>query len=74
MTAPDLDIGAVAHRLLGKPTSASKTELRYGRKESLSISLEKNVWKDFDKGTSGGVLRPGVEHAPPPRCRGPARP
>ena len=56
MTARELAIEPVARRLLGKPTSASKTELRYGRKESLSISLTKNVWKDFDKGTSGGVL------------------
>jgi putative DNA primase/helicase len=52
------DIEAVAHRLLGEPNAAlsTKTELRYGRKRSLSIDLRKNVWKDFETGEGGGVL------------------
>jgi len=55
MTA-DLDIEPVARRLLGKPTSATMTELRYGNGGSLSVDLVKNTYFDFQAGSGGGVL------------------
>ena len=47
------DVAAV---IWGKPTSSSKTELRYGRKGSVSIDLEKGTWYDHEAGEGGGVL------------------
>ena len=46
----------VAAAIWGKPTSSSKTELRYGRKGSVSIDLEKGTWYDHEAGEGGGVL------------------
>jgi hypothetical protein len=56
MTAAD--IKTVARRLLGEPNRAlsTKTELRYGRKGSLAVDLNKNTWFDHEAGVGGGVL------------------
>ena len=48
--------GDVARALLGEPSSATRTELRYGRKGSLSVRLDSGTWFDFEAGTGGGVL------------------
>ena len=47
---------AVAEALLGEPSSATRRELRYGRKGSLSVRLDSGTWFDFEGGTGGGVL------------------
>jgi hypothetical protein len=51
-------MGEVARRLLGPPNAklSNDRELRYGTKGSLSISLEKGVFKDFESDKGGGVL------------------
>lgn len=51
-------IEQVARELLGDPnrTYSGKRELRYGRKGSLSIRLERGTWHDFERGEGGGVL------------------
>ncbi|NQW11054.1 MAG: AAA family ATPase [Alphaproteobacteria bacterium] len=49
-------IEVVARRLLGKPTSSSKTELRYGSHGSLSVDLKKATWFDHELNVGGGVL------------------
>jgi hypothetical protein len=48
----------VATILLGEPNAklSSGTELRYGHHGSLSIDLAKGVWRDFERGSGGGVL------------------
>lgn len=47
----------VALALLGEPNrSSSRTELRYGTHDGLSIDLEKGVWFDHDGGENGGLL------------------
>ncbi|MCY4470742.1 MAG: toprim domain-containing protein [Thiotrichales bacterium] len=47
---------AVAEALLGEPTSRTRTELRYGRKGSLSVDIERGRWHDHEAGEGGGVL------------------
>jgi predicted transcriptional regulator len=49
-------MGDVARALLGKPSSQTKNELRYGNKGSLSIDLEKGTWFDHESEHGGGVL------------------
>ena len=60
MTAPRIDwpaiAGDVARALLGEPTSRTRTELRYGRKGSLSVDIERGRWHDHEAGEGGGVL------------------
>ena len=48
---------AVARALLGKPNAqlSSARELRYGTHGSLSIDLEKGVWRDHEADQGGGV-------------------
>jgi RecA-family ATPase len=48
----------VAHLLLGEPnrTLSSKTELRYGKRGSLSVDLTKGTWFDNEAGQGGGLL------------------
>ena len=46
----------VAEALLGEPTSRTRTELRYGRKGSLSVRLDTGQWFDHEAGEGGGVL------------------
>ena len=48
--------GDVARALLGEPSSATRTELRYGRRGSLSVDVEYGRWHDFEAGEGGGVL------------------
>ena len=48
--------GDVAVALLGEPSSRSGRELRYGRKGSLSVHLDKGTWRDHESATGGGVL------------------
>ena len=48
--------GGVARALLGEPLSATRTELRYGRRGSLSVDVEYGRWHDFEAGEGGGVL------------------
>ena len=48
--------GDVAVALLGEPASRSGRELRYGRKGSLSVHLDKGTWRDHESATGGGVL------------------
>lgn len=47
---------AVAEALLGEPSSATRRELRYGRKGSLSVRLDTGQWFDHEAGEGGGVL------------------
>lgn len=49
-------LSAVAARLLGDPTRATDTELRYGSRGSLRLDLQRGTWHDFESGTGGGVL------------------
>ena len=49
-------IGPVAEALLGEPSRRSGRELRYGRKGSLSVHLDKGTWRDYESATGGGVL------------------
>ena len=60
MIAPRIDwpaiAGDVAHALLGEPSSATRRELRYGRKGSLSVDIECGRWRDHEAGEGGGVL------------------
>jgi hypothetical protein len=48
----------VARELLGEPneSASSERELRYGKRGSLSINLEKGTWIDHETGEGGGVL------------------
>lgn len=46
----------VARALLGEPSSCTRTELRYGRKGSLSVDVVRGRWHDFETGVGGGVL------------------
>ncbi|MBB3176253.1 hypothetical protein FHW64_000636 [Variovorax sp. Sphag1AA] len=50
--------GTVAKVLLGEPnTSLSKsTELRFGKRGSMSVDLIKGTWFDNERGIGGGVL------------------
>ena len=63
MTAPVRDpidwpaiVGDVARALLGEPSSATRRELRYGRKGSLSVDIECGRWRDHEAVEGGGVL------------------
>jgi RecA-family ATPase len=47
---------AVASKLLGKPSSTSKTELRYGTNGSLSIDLNDGQFYSHEEKVGGGVL------------------
>lgn len=47
----------VATALLGKPSSKSRTELRYGRRGSLKVDLKRGTWRDFETGDGGGMIR-----------------
>ena len=49
-------VGDVARALLGEPSSATRTELRYGHRGSLSVDVEHGRWHDFEAGEGGGVL------------------
>ena len=46
----------VARALLGEPSTCTRTELRYGRKGSLSVDVVRGRWHDFETGEGGGVL------------------
>ena len=46
----------VATDLLGKPTTRHGTELRFGTRGSLSVDVERGVWRDHESGEGGGVL------------------
>ena len=48
--------GDVARALLGEPSSATRCELRYGRRGSLSVDVECGRWHDHEAGEGGGVL------------------
>ena len=50
--------GDVSRALLGEPNAAlsSRGELRYGRRGSLSVDIERGRWFDFEAGSGGGVL------------------
>ena len=60
MTGSAIDFAAlmldVARALLGKPTSSTRTELRYGRRGSLSVRLDTGAWFDHEGAAGGGVL------------------
>jgi len=47
---------AIAKALLGRPVRHTRREMRYGRKGSLRIDLEKGTFADFESGQSGGML------------------
>jgi AAA domain len=49
-------IEVVADELLGKPSSRTSKELRYGKRGSLKINLETGFWDDWESGESGGTL------------------
>lgn len=46
----------VAKKLLGAPSSRSGSDLRYGRKGSLSVCLDKGTWYDHEADKGGGVI------------------
>ena len=46
----------VAISIWGSPSDRSKTELRFGRKGSVSVDLRKGTWFDHEAGEGGGVL------------------
>ncbi len=46
----------MARALLGEPSTCTRTELRYGRKGSLSVDVVRGRWHDFETGEGGGVL------------------
>ena len=48
--------GDVALALLGEPSSATGRELRFRRRGSLSVDLQRGCWFDHEAGTGGGVL------------------
>ena len=47
---------AIARALLGQPTRATRRELRYRKKGSLRVDLEKGTFADFESGRGGGML------------------
>lgn len=49
---------AVLPEFMGQPNKAlsTRTELRWGKKGSFSVDLQKNVWNDHEDSTGGGVL------------------
>ena len=49
-------VGDVARALLGKPSSATRREFRYGRRGSLSVDVECGRWHDHEAVEGGGVL------------------
>ncbi|WP_081587059.1 toprim domain-containing protein [Sandarakinorhabdus sp. AAP62] len=51
-------MAAVARVLLGEENSklSSRTELRWGRKGSLAVDIQKGTWYDFEAGQGGGVI------------------
>lgn len=53
-----LNIGETALKLLGMPNKSLSTgrEYRYGKRGSLCISLDQNVWYNFETGEGGGVI------------------
>ena len=46
----------VALELLGEPSKATKEELRFGTRGSLSVDLRKGTWFDNEAGKGGGVV------------------
>ena len=46
----------VAHALLDEPTSRTRTELRFGRRGSLSVRTDRGTWFDQEAGEGGGLL------------------
>lgn len=51
-------MAVVARHLLGEPNYplSSRTELRFGRRGSLAVDLEKGTWFDHEANQGGGVL------------------
>ena len=49
-------IGRAAKLHFGQPSSATKTELRFGTHGSKSVDLIKGTWFDHEAGEGGGVL------------------
>ena len=49
-------IDAVTRELLGEPSASNARELRYGRRGSLSVQLDKGAWFDHEKDEGGGVI------------------
>ena len=50
----------VGEALLGKPTFRCRSELRWGRKGSLSLAIagpKAGSWYDYELGTGGDILR-----------------
>jgi predicted P-loop ATPase/5S rRNA maturation endonuclease (ribonuclease M5) len=52
-------MGIVAKKLLGEPNRrlSNGHELRYGTHGSLSVDIEKGVWRDHENEQGGGVLK-----------------
>ena len=46
----------VALDLLGQPQVRTRREWRWGRRGSFCLILDTGSWRDFEAGTSGGVL------------------
>lgn len=46
----------VAHALLGKPTQATRTAWRFGRRGSLALDLKRGRWFDHEAGQGGDML------------------
>jgi len=49
-------MGPVALLIWGEPSERSKTQLRFGRKGSVAVDLNKGTWYDHEAGEGGGVL------------------
>ena len=48
--------GTVARALCGEPSSRTRTEMRFGRRGSLSVKLDSGTWFDHEADEGGGVV------------------
>jgi putative DNA primase/helicase len=49
-------MGPVARELLGVPSEEKTSELRFGSRGSLSVSLDKGTWHDHEADVGGGLI------------------
>jgi hypothetical protein len=63
-----MSVRELAERQFGKPTKVTPTELRFGKKGSISVKLPDGVWYDYEKGV-GGKLRLDDDRAPRRKTR-----
>ena len=49
-------MGPVATELLGKPTTRRGSEMRFGSRGSLSVDVDRGIWRDHETNQGGGVV------------------